>query len=382
MKDKMHILLPIWYPIGGIRTFLRYVYGQFSPEQYKLTILLPETSELDATREDLANTDASFEVLPPNPSALVFMSKIACLLRKQKIDVIHSQGFTSGILAAFPARLHRTPHILTSHDVLRRDQFHGFSGQIKKLLLPFLLSLPDMIHSVSNDAQENLLEFFPQLRNTRKQCVIHNGIDSKRFLVEERADLKSKIGLPATTFLIGFFGRFMPQKGFDILVDAVEILIGQNEVPDFMVVAFGWGGFVREEQEAIEHRRLSKYFSFLPFEPNVAQALRGVDVVAMPSRWEACPLLPMEALVAGVPIIGTDCLGLREVLQGTLGIIVPVGDSKALAMALLNEMEEPSLIKRFESFRQEAARRVDVNRQVEGIKKMLCDVVSGAYYHC
>jgi len=375
MKEKIHILLVIWNPVGGIRTFLRYVYGQFSPDQYKLTILLPETSELNATREDLANTDADFEVLPPNPTIFSFTSKIVRLLKVQQIDIVHSQGFTSGVLAAIPARLCRTPHLLTSHDVLRKDQFQGMKGQVLKLLLPFLLSIPDMIHSVSNDAQENLLEFFSRLRkNPQKQCVIMNGIDTKRFLIEERADLKSKIGLSGKSFLIGYWGRFMPQKGFDILVDAVEIITGLDAVPEFSVVAFGWGGFIREEQEAIEYRGLMKYFSFLPFESNVAQALRGVDVVAIPSRWEACPLLPMEALVSGVPIIGTDCLGLREVLHKTPGKIIPLDNAEALSQALVDEMEHPSF-KNITAYRDKAVVLFDVEKQVEGIKKLIIKVI-------
>lgn len=375
MRDETHILLVIWHPVGGIRTFLRYVYGQFSPEQYQLTLLLPETSELAATREDLACTDAHFEVIPNKPSIYSFLIQINSLLQRRDIDIVHSQGFTSGVLAAIPARLRRIPHILTSHDVLREDQFIGLSGKIKKIILSYLLSIPDIIHSVSNDAQGNLLEFFPRLKGRPgKYCVIHNGIEPQRFLAEERADLKGSMGMAKEAFLIGFFGRFMPQKGFDILIDAVEKLVRKKDLPNFAVVAFGWSGFIREEQESIEQRGLSKYFFFLPFEPNVAKVLRGVDVVAMPSRWEACPLLPMEALVAGIPIIGTDCLGLQEVLKGTPGKIIPSDNAEDLAQALLAEMQSSS-VKEIAEFRDEAAVRFDVDRQVEGVKKIISDLV-------
>lgn len=371
MKEKIHILLAIWHPVGGIRTFLRYVYGQFSPEHYKLTILLPETSELNATREDLAKNDTHFEVLPCKLSMFIFMARLDNILKLQQIDIVHSQGFTSGVLAALPARFRRIPHILTSHDVLRKDQFEGLQGQVKKIILSFLLSAPDMIQSVSNDAQRNLLEFFPRLKkNVKKQCVIHNGVDPERFLIEERTDLKGKIGLPEATFLIGFFGRFMPQKGFDILVDAVEILAGQDDISDFSVVAFGWGGFIREEQESIKNKGLTKYFTFLPFESNIAQALRGVSVIAMPSRWEAYGLLAAEALIAGVPIIGTDCIGLREVLHDTPGGIIPVNNADALAQTLINEMHSPS-VKEIIEYRHKAAQRFNVQKQVEGLKKII-----------
>jgi glycosyltransferase involved in cell wall biosynthesis len=54
----------------------------------------------------------------------------------------------------------------------------------------------------------------------------------------------------------------------------------------------------------------------------------------MPSLWEACPLLPMEAMCAGVPVLGSDCIGLNEVLAGSPSCIVPAGDEAALAAAI------------------------------------------------
>ncbi len=377
MNDKIHILLVIWHPVGGIRTFLRYVYGQFSPAQYRLVILLPETSELNATKEDLAHTDTQVEILPPNPSKFAFWARLLHILKKQRIDIVHSQGFTSGVLAAFPARLFKIPHLLTSHDVLRENQFRGLKGKIKKTILSFVLSMPDMIHSVSNDAQGNLLNFFPRLKkNLQKLCVIQNGVESKKFLIDGRTDLKKKNSLPKRHFLIGFFGRFMRQKGFDILINAVEILAQKSNYRDFSIAAFGWGGFIREEQAEITRRNLTEYFTFMPFEPNIAQVLRGVDVVVMPSRWEACPLLPMEALIAGVPLIGTDCLGLREVLHNTPGIIIPKENPEALAEALDNEMHNNSA-KLIEDYRNQAADRFDVHKQIESLRQKIQELIDG-----
>ena len=61
----------------------------------------------------------------------------------------------------------------------------------------------------------------------------------------------------------------------------------------------------------------------------------------MPSLWEAYPLLPMEAMCMGVPVLGTDCIGLREVLGETPSMVVPALDSEALAQALLKATVDP-----------------------------------------
>src|SRR5690606_26020218 len=75
--------------------------------------------------------------------------------------------------------------------------------------------------------------------------------------------------------------------------------------------------------------------------PNIADILRELDLLVMPSLWEACPILPMEAMCMGVPILGTDCVGLREVLRDTPSRTVPSNDVPALALALRQSMEHP-----------------------------------------
>ena len=87
----------------------------------------------------------------------------------------------------------------------------------------------------------------------------------------------------------------------------------------------------------------------------------------MPSRWEACGLLAMEALAAGVPIVGSDCIGLREVLAATPARMVEPGNAAALAEALARELEErrsaeflaysPTAVERFSVARNASALR-------------------------
>ena len=57
---KIHVLVVVRHPIGGIRTFLRYVYSQFDTEKFQFTLLLPKTAELDTLKENLKATDCDF----------------------------------------------------------------------------------------------------------------------------------------------------------------------------------------------------------------------------------------------------------------------------------------------------------------------------------
>ena len=131
----------------------------------------------------------------------------------------------------------------------------------------------------------------------------------------------------------------MSPKGFKYLVDAIEVLHKRNDLPSKpIVIAVGEGGFQSREKRDIVRRGLEKYFIFMPFMPDISSVLKGMDVVAMPSIWEACGLLAMETLVAGVPLISTSCMGLREVVAKTPSRVVPPANSEAFANALMDEM--------------------------------------------
>jgi glycosyltransferase involved in cell wall biosynthesis len=127
----------------------------------------------------------------------------------------------------------------------------------------------------------------------------------------------------------------MSQKGFAVLVAAIGLLTRSTQVlPDFRVVVVSHGGFIREEQDRIAALGLSRYFVFLDFVKDVAPTLKGLDLLVMPSLWEASGLLAMESLVCGTPMIGTSCIGLRETLEDTPALSVAPGDPAALAAAI------------------------------------------------
>jgi glycosyltransferase involved in cell wall biosynthesis len=318
--------------------------------------------------EDLSELAVRYVPVAEEPSPTGFSLKVASELFRGRYDLVHSHGFTSGVCAVLSAVASRTPHLMTSHDVINENQFVGGTGKVKKQVIGQLFNLIDAIQSVSREAQLNLLEHFPALGRRDGKCiVIPNGIEIDRFVSAIPRDLRGEVGEGRDVFLIGFLGRFMAQKGFRYLVDAIELLRARDDlVKQPLVLTFGEGAFIREEKKAVKERDLADSFRFLPFTSNVAGTIKGLDVVVIPSLWEACPLLPMEALVAGVPVIGSDCIGLREVLRGTPAILVPQADATALAQALAQEMEKSSR-ESFLSFRATAAERFDVRKTTRSI---------------
>lgn len=372
-QQPLQVLLVVRWPVGGIRTFMRYVYRRFPVDSFRFVLIAPDHAETRVLLEDLAGLDLTFSPVSANPPPFELVWAVFRQLGPGGFGLVHSHGFTSGTCAALPAALMKVPHVMTSHDVLGAGQFSGTFGGLKRFAMKMAFSLIGTIHSVSHDAQANLLGYFPGLRNRCR--VIPNGIETEPFENAEPRNLRQELGVESDVFLVGFLGRFMRQKGFVHVVEAVELLSQENVRRNFLVVALGEGGFVREERAALEQRGLEAYFRFLPFTPHVASVLKGLDLVVMPSLWEACGLLAMETLCCGVPLIASNCIGLREVVRETPAIVVEAGDSVALAKAIRGCFD-CDVRQRFVDYVPSAVKRYDVQRTAKAIEKMIREKIS------
>lgn len=124
----------------------------------------------------------------------------------------------------------------------------------------------------------------------------------------------------------------------------------------------------------IESLGLSSYFIFHGYEQNISCAVKGLDVVVMPSLWEACPILPMEVLVSGVPMIGSDCIGLREVLKDTPSLVFKSGNVEQLAKAIVKVMNEVDK-RDFLGYMEKARSRYDSSNTAAQLEAVFSELI-------
>ncbi len=363
----MNILLIIRWPIGGIQTYCKYVYSLPLFDDCRFTVVT--TTEADEAYFKGAFGSKLAELVRLEEPVFTGANILRIARRMTRPQLIHAHGFSSGILG-IPTKLWLgIPMVLTSHDILQDSQFAGVAGTLKRVALGSALVFSTRINVVGHDAAENLRSYFPRACAEKKMSVILNGIDVERFSEAQPRDLRGELALPPDTLLMGFFGRFMTQKGFKYILDMLDQR-ARLACPVHVVV-FGWSGFIREEQAEIKRRGLDSYFSFKPATNDMPQVLKGCDLVLMPSLWEAMPLLAMEALVAGAPLIATSCIGLKEVCVGTPAIVCAPGDSEALLGAVNQFLRERTTIKaQAEQYRSEAIRRFDRKQTAQALKEL------------
>ena len=360
------------HPVGGIRTYLRYVFGLANFADVEITLLAPG-EDIPGYFSEYMPSDR-FGVQTVSPARRDLVRAIRQRLSHGRYDLLHSHGLTTGVAGEIARSGKNVPHLVTIHDVFLPSMFRGARGQAARLGLNILLRRCDLIHTVSEDCGNNFREFMPYVRGERVR-VVANGIDTARFSDAIPVDARKYFGFEEAVFMFGFFGRFMAQKGFRTIVDAVELIARNDSVAPFRVVTFGWGGFIREDYQYVQDKGLARYFVQHPGTDESERWIKAMDAVLMPSRWEACGLVGMEALVAGVPIIGTNCLGLREVLADSPAVVIAPMDAIELARAM-SDLIRSDRKQEFREYVSIAVNRFDVGKCALGIRSLYSELAA------
>lgn len=345
-KASMHILSIIRHPVGGIRSYLRYNYSKLDPSVYRVTVATVAYPEAYLLTEGMAPVQADLELVPRKRAFWELTRRTRKIIRTRSFDLVHAQGLTAAVIGMLCDTARRLPHVVTLHETFRPDQFSWPLGGLKKRLLARALARADRIIVVGNDALDNLEEFIPLSAGARERTeVIRNGVAVDRLLKdaeEYTASIRDTLGTEAGAVLVGFVGRFMPEKGVDVLIDAVHRLTATpGTLPTFKVIAVNDGAYIREYKQQIEERGLARYFAFPGFRPSIAGFLKELDVLVVPSLREAGPLVAAEAMVLGCPLIASDCVGLREVTRDSPALVSKAGDAASLAEALRRVISAP-----------------------------------------
>jgi glycosyltransferase involved in cell wall biosynthesis len=138
--------------------------------------------------------------------------------------------------------------------------------------------------------------------------------------------------------LLGAAGRFVPQKGFDVLLRALA------ELPQASLLLVGDGPERPRLERLVDELGLRDRVELTGWRPDAARLLAAVDAVVVPSRAEPFGLVALEAMSAGVPVIASAVDGLAEVVtDGETGLLVPPDDPRLLAEAIARVLVDRSL---------------------------------------
>jgi glycosyltransferase involved in cell wall biosynthesis len=256
-------------------------------------------------------------------------------------DLVHAHGLRAGLVAAISRRVARRrdqPLVLTLHNALQEGPPGSSNGPKQWLLRTaegWAVRGADLVLAVSGDLAENARRLgAPDVRVSPAFAPPRPPAERSRG--EVRAELGVEDGRP----LVVAIGRLHPQKGYDVLLDAVSGWAGDPRLPVTPLVAVAGDGPLEGELAArIDGEDLP--VRLLGRRGDVAELLGAADLCVLPSRWEGSPFTGQEALRAGTPLVATRAGGMPE-LFGAGASLVPVGDAAALSEAVIRVLIDPA----------------------------------------
>jgi glycosyltransferase involved in cell wall biosynthesis len=248
--------------------------------------------------------------------------RLGGIAKAVKPDIVHSWLWYSNFLCGLAHRfglISRIPFIAS-----QRGDYHARYGRFRLWLTErFIYQPADLILTNTDGIREELRRRYPE----KQVIAIQNLIDLP--------DLPPKKSAASSTPRIVSVGRLSPEKGHTVLIEALNLLNTKLGFPNFRATILGEGELKSELNEQINRYQLSERVTLPGFSDDVFSALLNAEVFVLPSLHESSPNALIEAMSVGLPCIASAVGGILDLIEhNESGLLVPPGDSEALARAI------------------------------------------------
>lgn len=272
------------------------------------------------------------------PTTKVTLIDRVNLLRKLivtlDIDIVHTN--TSVIIeGALAAALTETPHIWHFHEFLKEHP------ELKPIFpLPFVFSivknLSDCIVAVSDFVKGQFKEY-----SDSEIITIYNGIAEINCTLSSNY-FRRFFELKNEDIIIIDIGLLSETKGFLNFINAAGLSSSQNENLKFFWIGGALKDSMKKFEKAVKVNKLKGTVFYIGHSKNVNDLIQSSDILVCSSLLETLSLTILEAMAASKPVVSTDCGGPAEcIIEGETGHLVPVNDSIAMSMRIIELAGNP-----------------------------------------
>ncbi len=329
--------------IGGAESTVRDLVLRLDPDRFESIVVtvLPK-KEIAYQIEQGGVQVISLDANKYNP---FIIWKLVTILKREKPDIVHTQLFHADILGRIAAKIARVPKVISTL------QNVTFGGWIREIVLVLTRRAVDKHIAVAQVVLDHAIK--SGIAKKEKSSVIYNGVDATSFQsAGHKVNNKTKI--------IVSTGRVVKQKGFEYLIQAMELL------PNTQLIILG-EGIERKNLERLQARLPTGCVILAGSVLNVREYLQAADAFVMSSLWEGFSVALIEAGAMGLPVIATPVgIAPELIVDKKNGLIVPVKNAQAIAGAItkLFSLPEESCKNMGAQLRQDILEKFSVERMV------------------
>lgn len=337
-KAKVNLLHVIYsFNTGGLENGLVNLINHLPPEQFSHTIcILAEGKNLLPRLEKEVNC---YELHKRNGNDFRIPFKIASIIRKEKIAVVHTRNWVAlveGITGAAIGGCTRVVH--SEHGKEVEDTVS--QPWRRKIAKQVCFASVKKIITVSKALEDEFIH--NNLCDIPKITTIINGVDCKKFNIKSQGDilkLRRKYKIPENAFVIGSVGRLAKIKNFSLLL---EIL---NCCQDHFLVLVGDGPERAFLEQKARQMSLANRCIFMGEIENVSDVISTFDVFVNTSFYEGISNTILEAMASGIPAVANNVGGTSEIiLNGITGFLIN-GNEKKEFIKILKNLKEDAILR-------------------------------------
>ena len=366
---------------GGAERVLRSFLSLLDASGFRAVLAVPRQAE--ALRGEFGDLGCPLVELPPmtQPAGRsvaevlrlgfsLLRLNLACwlMLRRERPDVVYVNSIFALHFAALPARICGVPLVYHEHNLVSQRE-----ASLWHRLFPRLVRSAARVIAISGAVGETLRRVGVPSERVE---VVHNGIAHAPQSPKAARDPASRPG-----FAIAQVANLHRWKGHETSLRALALLA--DRVPDARLVFYGRtqeADFGRELRDMATELGLSGRVEFAGFVSDVEERLPGFDCLVVASYGEPFGLVVLEAMRAGIPVVGSRAGGVPEIIRhGENGLLFDVGDAEDLAKCFERIARDPELAR---SLAQSGLRTVreefSAERQARSIEAVLERAASSA----
>jgi glycosyltransferase involved in cell wall biosynthesis len=272
--------------------------------------------------------------------------RIRKIIKENKYDIVHCHSTKAGFVGRVAAFISRHPNIIYSpHGFMFCDTRVKFKRQLYLSLEKYLGYLTKKLIAVSGSERDLALEH--HIVPNKKIITLYNSIDPSDFSdfnYENR--VPEKLKNKNNDIILGNVGRLYYQKDPITLIKSFKII--NDRFPNTRLVIVGDGPLEDECRRLIHKLNLQDRIELAGYQKNSKDYYKTFDIFLLSSHYEGLPYALLEAMIMGIPSVGTDVVGIKDLIKhGETGYLAKEEDHQGFAEAVIKLLENPVLISAF-----------------------------------